>query len=103
MSDKKNKKKEVNTMSRDDSDNWINSLRDKQEVKDKPVEATSTIAKEKNKPLYKDYLWKGVKTVYLCEKCSYNNESEDDMKLHVLTHYPEKDREKILNQLTKEK
>jgi len=103
MSDKKDKKKEVNTMSHDDSGNWMNSLRGEQKVKDKPVEITSTIVKEKNKPLYKDYLWKGVKIIYLCEKCPYNNESEDDMKLHVITHYPEKDREKILNQLTKEK
>ena len=54
-------------------------------------------------PLYRSMLWKGVKEVYQCARCSACEDIEDDMKLHVLTHYPEEDRAVLLDKLTKEK
>lgn len=51
---------------------------------------------------YTKVLWAGIKTVYACAQCNRQEDSEDDMRLHVLTHYPESEHENILNELVKE-
>jgi len=51
---------------------------------------------------YTSLLWAGIKTVYACAICGRQEDSEDDMRLHVLTHYPDSEHENILNELVKD-
>jgi hypothetical protein len=51
------------------------------------------------KDRYKKVLWKNVVPVYVCQVCGKNDNSEDEMILHVLTHEPDKKQEKILNEI----
>lgn len=57
-------------------------------------------------PTYEDYieqrLWAGVKTVYVCRSCGRQEDDEDDMILHILSHFPEDEKESLLNILIKE-
>ena len=57
-------------------------------------------------PTYEDYiekrLWAGVKTVYVCRSCGRQEDDEDDMILHILSHFPENEKESLLNILIKE-
>jgi len=47
--------------------------------------------------------WGGTIYIAVCSFCGKQADSEDDMILHVLNHYPGKDRDKILDKLVKEK
>ncbi len=51
---------------------------------------------------YTERLWAGIKTVYACAQCDRQEDIEDDMRLHVLKHYPESEHENILNDLVKD-
>jgi len=52
------------------------------------------------KPLYTRSSWKNVLEVYTCGVCGLSiTASEDDMKLHVVDHFPESQREDILSKL----
>jgi hypothetical protein len=59
--------------------------------------------KEEEQPkrvlLYTKKLWKGVVYVFECSQCRFSDESEDNMKLHVLTHFPPEKRDTILDKL----
>ncbi len=46
--------------------------------------------------------WKKVKEVYKCNLCDAFRDTKDEMVLHVLTHYPDK-QDDILDQLLQEK
>ena len=48
--------------------------------------------------------WNGLATmeVYVCSKCGRQIDNIDDMKLHVLGHFPENQRDKLLDALTQE-
>jgi formylmethanofuran dehydrogenase subunit E len=46
--------------------------------------------------------WKKVKSVYKCSKCGEFRDTKDEMVLHVLSHYPDK-QDIILDQLLQEK
>ena len=54
------------------------------------------------KEYYTTAIWKGVKPVFQCTLCDTQLSNEDEIKLHVIEHYPEKDKNKILDELTKE-
>ena len=57
------------------------------------------------KPEVKDYemrMWSGKIPIYVCLKCSVQMDSEDDMKLHVLEHYPLQERNDKLDELVEE-
>jgi hypothetical protein len=49
--------------------------------------------------LYSKALWKGVVPVFQCAKCDFSDESEDNMKLHILLHFPPEQRDTILDTL----
>ena len=51
---------------------------------------------------YKVLMWAGVKEVYACTKCKWQEDKKDDAILHYLSHYPKRDRNKILDNLIKE-
>ena len=51
---------------------------------------------------YKIRMWAGVKEVYVCTKCGSQYDNKDDAILHYLTHFPEKERNEVLNKLVKE-
>lgn len=56
-------------------------------------------------PEVKDYeirMWAGKIPVYVCAHCGRQIDSEDDMKLHVLKHYPSEEHEAVLDRLIKE-
>ena len=59
-----------------------------------------------NKPEVKDYemrMWSGVIPVFVCSKCGRQMDSEDDMMLHIVGHYPKEEREIVLNRLVKDR
>ena len=64
------------------------------------------VIESERSPTYDDYiekrLWAGVKTVYVCRSCGRQEDDEDDMILHILSHFPENEREKILDILVKD-
>jgi len=70
---------------------------DKSKVKTKKKSPKKTFKKPIKKPLYSLKSWKGVREVYKCAKCEHCEEDEDEMKLHVLKHFPKKEREKQLD------
>lgn len=51
--------------------------------------------------LWTETLWAGVKPVLKCEVCGEFRDSEDEIILHVVSHYPEDQRNQILDQLVK--
>lgn len=51
--------------------------------------------------LYTKETWKGVRDVYMCVECNHCEDLEDDMKLHVITHFPKKEQQKQLDLLTR--
>jgi hypothetical protein len=48
-------------------------------------------------------MWCGIKPVYVCTLCDRQEDSEDDAILHFLSHYPEEEREYILDNIVKDK
>jgi hypothetical protein len=50
-------------------------------------------------PLYEKKRWKNVKDVFRCTTCDHFEDYEDNIKLHVLRHVPEEDREKLFERL----
>ena len=60
------------------------------------------VSKQPQVEHYTNVLWAGIKTVYACALCDRQEDSEDDMRLHVLKHYPESQHNQILNELVKE-
>jgi len=56
-----------------------------------------------SKDRYKVVMWKNKIPVYVCEVCGRNEDSEDEMILHVLKHEPEEKQEKILTKMLDEK
>lgn len=54
---------------------------------------------EKPVELYKAVMWKGILETFYCNTCGYCDADEDGMKLHVLSHVPEAERETVLNHL----
>jgi hypothetical protein len=47
-------------------------------------------------------LWKETLEVFKCETCGDNRNDIDEIRLHVLTHYPEDEREAMLEVLLQE-
>jgi len=56
--------------------------------------------------VYDDFIekrqWAGIRQIYVCRSCGRQEDSEDDMILHILTHFPVDERESILNTLVKD-
>jgi hypothetical protein len=46
--------------------------------------------------------WKGVKDVLKCKNCGHFEDDKDQMILHVITHFPKSEQEKMFNKLVKE-
>ena len=57
---------------------------------------------EKPKPLYEKRMWHGLIPVYVCLQCETSNNNLDDLKTHILGHYPDAQKEAILERLIKE-
>ena len=74
---------------------------EKPEIKPKRKIPKKTFKKIVPPVLYHKKKWKGVRDVYMCVKCEHCEDIEDDMKLHVITHFPKKEREKQLDILTR--
>jgi len=71
-----------------ESSNWIQVMPPtKQEVMDM---------------LFNPVLWSGVLPTFKCTICGHCDPDKDEMILHVITHVPEKDRDELLEKLTKE-
>ena len=75
----------------------------KKNKSDKP--APAPVVRETPPPhpyanLLTTHSWKGVAKVAMCTKCNLQGE-EDDIKLHVLTHLPENERNAALEYLTR--
>jgi hypothetical protein len=49
--------------------------------------------------LYSQFLWKGVVPVFQCGQCEFSCEVEDDIKLHVLSHFPPEQQDTVLERL----
>ena len=64
---------------------------------------TQDAGKEPEVQLYETVMWAGRIPVYQCCTCKRQMDSEDDMILHVIKHLPKYKREKVFNQLVKEK
>lgn len=52
---------------------------------------------------YEPRSWKDVLIVYHCNHCGTDMTSEDNMKLHIVKHYPEAEQNSVLDKLTKGK
>ena len=66
---------------------------------DKPE---SVFIESVKKPLYLPAMWSGVIPTFKCETCGHCDPDKDEMILHVITHVPERDRDELLEKLTKE-
>lgn len=56
-------------------------------------------------PEVKDYemrLWAGKIYVYVCSHCGRQYDDRDKLFMHILGHYPENEREAVLDRLLKE-
>lgn len=53
-------------------------------------------------PLYLPVMWANVLPTFQCVACGHCDPDKDEMILHVLTHVPERDREKLMVELLKE-
>jgi hypothetical protein len=54
---------------------------------------------------YKPYeilFWAGVKKVYACTKCDWQEDKKDDAIMHYLSHFEREERDTILDILVKE-
>lgn len=47
-------------------------------------------------------MWAGKIPVYVCKKCGRQMDDQDRMILHVIGHYPQDQREQLLDELVKE-
>jgi len=52
---------------------------------------------------YKVLMWAGVKKVYACTKCDWQEDKKDDAIMHYLSHFDKSKRNKILDELVKER
>lgn len=52
---------------------------------------------------YDKRIWRANKIVFVCLTCDLNLSQEDDMQLHVLSHYPADQQDKILDEMTSSK
>ena len=68
-----------------------------------PPKKVKTVRKiEKPRPLYEKRKWHGIIPVYVCLQCETSNNDLDDLKTHILSHYPRAQREAVLEKLIKE-
>jgi hypothetical protein len=72
-------------------------------MRDLPTPKQDKKLEDGKKVFYTEHTWKGVIKVYRCFQCNHCDEDEGDIQLHVITHYPESDKENILNKMLKEK
>lgn len=68
-------------------------------MSDKPKDTPPAKEEAKEVPLYSVHMWKGVLQVCQCQKCEFSCEAEDDMKLHVLTHFEPQYQATVLEKL----
>jgi hypothetical protein len=60
---------------------------------------------EVRREYWKKTTWKGVMDVLKCENCGHcesESDKKDKMILHVITHFPASEQEKMFNKLVKE-
>lgn len=71
---------------------------------DSEVKATTEYESALPEPseAYSTAQWRGTLNVYICNICMHCSMHEDDMKIHVVSHYPEAQRAGILDKLVKE-
>lgn len=62
-----------------------------------PKKVSKIALKKEPKKYYEKRMWNGIRPVFCCLTCSRQTESEDDMILHVASHYPD-----ALDELLKE-
>jgi hypothetical protein len=55
------------------------------------------------RPDFTEHLWKGKVRVWRCVRCGHNENTRDDIVLHVVAHYPVAERTSALERLMKEK
>ena len=68
----------------------------------KTYKKSKVVVEVKKEAPYKVLMWAGVKEVYACTKCKWQEDKKDDAILHYLSHYPKRDRNRILDNLIKE-
>jgi hypothetical protein len=51
---------------------------------------------------YNILMWSGVKEVYACTKCKFQTDDKDDAILHYLSHFPENERNSVLDRVVKD-
>lgn len=59
-------------------------------------------AVQEPKQYYHSAKWKGIVDTFQCDFCGHCDTVEDEMKIHVLKHVPESEREELFNKLIKE-
>jgi hypothetical protein len=72
-----------------------------EEIEEKAPESVQGIKPAEEK-YYESIIWKDVIPTFKCLFCGSCEPIEDNIKLHVLKHFPENKREDLLNKLTKE-
>ena len=60
------------------------------------IDVAPTVVADKG---YARVMWKNVVPVFKCSSCGHCENIEDDIIMHVLTHAPEGERDKLLERL----
>lgn len=71
--------------------------------KNEPLPAASEPEPQPAKEYYTLQSWKGKVDVYMCSQCAACITKEDDMILHVVGHYPEPEKSRLLDELVQAK
>lgn len=79
-------------------DAWV------EETEQKTQSVPPIAVEVKQTEYYHTAMWKNIIPVFMCNvpECRHCEESEDEMKLHVLKHVPQSEREELFNKLMKE-
>ena len=75
----------------------------KDEYDEPPQKAQPAPVKAEVKRYYRPVMWKDIKEVCRCEECGQCRDTQDEIILHILLHYPPKEQEKLFNKLIGEK
>jgi len=90
----KHKQEQVEPIIQDEIDPVIETVEQKAIVPD--------VKAEVRREFWEVVTWKGVKDVLRCKNCGHNEDDKDRMILHVITHFPASEQNKLFDKLVKE-
>jgi len=74
---------------------------DEETSTDEPTTINMAEAKSSKDDYFEERMWHGKIKTHCCKECGHFEEKEGDMILHVLKHVPAKDRNAVLDDLTR--